>query len=563
MPNKIELDPSLAEDFVTEAEEYLDNIDQKLLDLESQLADRDCVDDIFRAIHTIKGLAGFLELELISELSHKLETLLDEIRKQKREATQEVIDLLFQGIDLIRKLISDVEQTLSKGETVYSASTQLANETGLLLDDLGRILDGSKPMAGEKKDKNKNLTHSEDAPAPQKKEADVSSKPSKKKTKRKTKTKPPESNAGSELNAGSNKKTDQQSASSESEKPSFEIPKKLYDDFQIEAEEHLDICDQSLITLDKHRDNHEAINNLFRSIHTIKGSASYLGLKSISTFTHALEELLDIIRAQDSFHLADELMDIFFESIDCLKGMIQTPNDPDILRRSHDLLNKILAEKEKLQEDNASKLLHVQETPKKNSPEHIFMESARQFVESYKNCINKLKEENPPNTNTLEVLERVISSLISSATYMGYDRLQKIAELSQETLQSLKAGEIASPLAAVQFLEDNLKEITSFLNEIERGASNKSSSEPVDSKASEESTSETTDQAESASQVSDETTPTSETAISSPRKESLVEGNRAKAADNTKSTASNTKTMRIDQRLLDVFMNLVGELIVT
>ncbi len=566
MPHQIELDPSLAEDFVTEASEYLDNIDQKLLDLESQLADQECVDDIFRAIHTIKGLAGFLELDLINELSHRLETLLDEIRKEKREATQEVIDCLFQGVDLIRKLIDDVEQTLVRGETVYAANPQLVDETGALLDHLGMILDGRQPMAGETKGKNKALKNVKDDTLSRKENAETSSKHSKKKTHKKSKIKQVNSNATAEKNSRSAQQTDQQANATESEKPTFEIPKKLYDDFQIEAEEHLDICDQSLVTLDKHRDSHEAINNLFRSIHTIKGSASYLGLKSISAFTHALEELLDIIRAQDSFQLADELMDLFFEAIDCLKRMIQAPTAPDILRQSHDLLNKILTEKETLQQNTANDLLHDQSKAKKTSPEHIFLESARQFVESYKTCIDKLKEENPPKSSTLDVLDRVISSLESSATYMGYSRLEKIVELSQETVNSLKNGEISSPLAAVQFLEDNLKEITSFLNEIERGISNKKSPALTDSDPEADTKEPNYDQekhVESTAQTRSKPASSVEATKPIAEPELAVSVNPQNAPGNGKAPTSNTKTMRIDQRLLDVFMNLVGELIVT
>ena len=74
-------DLSLLQDFVTETVEHLEEMEGNLLQLETDSANREILNDIFRSVHTIKGAAEYLGLERIAELSHKLENLLDQIRE--------------------------------------------------------------------------------------------------------------------------------------------------------------------------------------------------------------------------------------------------------------------------------------------------------------------------------------------------------------------------------------------------------------------------------------------------------------------------------------------------
>ena len=576
---RVELDPTLAEDFITESEEYLDNIDQKLLDLESQLSDKECVNDIFRAIHTIKGLSGFLDLELISELSHKLETLLDEIRKEKREATSDVIDVLFQGVDLLRKLIDDVKHVLESDTYVYEPTEDRIAEVESLLNSIYHILQTNAAPS----------RHDVGAAHDNERHADAKSSPMDHQEERETMAEAKHHEEPAKTADESQPKQDQQTtpAVNEPNSTGFQIPEKLYKDFQIEALDHLEICDQALITLDKQRNNLEAVNNLFRSIHTIKGSSSYLGLKSIAAFSHGLEELLELIRRKEAFHLADEFMDILFESVDCLKGLVESPQDPDRLKNSQQLLETIIEHKNRLQQDTGTDLLEAAPKVQKNSPEAIFLQTARQFVESFKVGIEKLKSEGTEDAKALTILERAIQSLKSSATYMGYSDLLNTVELSEKTLQALQKGEIPSPAGAIDFLEDQLKEITYFLNEVERNLDvpeppSVAESEPPQSEASagedtippeqdqpaaiaEEKTNKEQAKKGSHSSEPEHQKPTA----SEPQRQTPASVSPSKPApsangsDGEKKPASGPKTMRIDQRLLDVFMNLVGELIVT
>ncbi len=104
-------DQSLIEEFVTEAKEHLETVENELLVLEEQQenVDRAVIDRIFRAVHSIKGAAGFLGLKVINDLSHAAETLLSDIRAGERTPTPELVDLLLRAGDRLTALLDDLD----------------------------------------------------------------------------------------------------------------------------------------------------------------------------------------------------------------------------------------------------------------------------------------------------------------------------------------------------------------------------------------------------------------------------------------------------------------------
>lgn len=105
------IDLSLLEDFVTGAGESLDEMENALLELETEPNNNELLNTIFRAMHTIKGAAQFVGLDKVSALSHVLEDLLDLLRNGQKEATLEIVDLLIKTKDRISLLVSDLERT--------------------------------------------------------------------------------------------------------------------------------------------------------------------------------------------------------------------------------------------------------------------------------------------------------------------------------------------------------------------------------------------------------------------------------------------------------------------
>jgi two-component system, chemotaxis family, sensor kinase CheA len=75
--NELARDPELLNDFITESREHLNTIELQLLALDQDAANVEALHSIFRGFHTIKGLAGFLGLDAIQQLTHEVETVLD------------------------------------------------------------------------------------------------------------------------------------------------------------------------------------------------------------------------------------------------------------------------------------------------------------------------------------------------------------------------------------------------------------------------------------------------------------------------------------------------------
>ena len=112
-PNAIAQDLELIGDFVNEAGEHLATIESQILVLERDPTAADPLNAVFRGFHTIKGLAGFLDLSDIREVSHEVETLLDRARNQELLLTPSIIDVVLESADYLKRAVSWVHAGLS------------------------------------------------------------------------------------------------------------------------------------------------------------------------------------------------------------------------------------------------------------------------------------------------------------------------------------------------------------------------------------------------------------------------------------------------------------------
>ncbi|HEV7766979.1 MAG TPA: chemotaxis protein CheA [Thermoanaerobaculia bacterium] len=110
-------DDRAREEFTSEAEELLDTLSRDLVDFESQGQNvrPELVNKIFREVHSLKGLAGMLGFGDISELSHSLEDMLDRLRMGKIEFSKELIDLLYDSIDSLNRLVISINDPSLSG----------------------------------------------------------------------------------------------------------------------------------------------------------------------------------------------------------------------------------------------------------------------------------------------------------------------------------------------------------------------------------------------------------------------------------------------------------------
>lgn len=123
-------DLPLVAEFVTEASGHLEQAEQDLLVLEDNPADKEAISSLFRAFHTIKGVAGFLNLGQIQSLAHATENLLDRAREGHLQLTGGATAIVLRALDLMKGLVGDLDLA-AKGNHIVSPAagvTRLCDE---------------------------------------------------------------------------------------------------------------------------------------------------------------------------------------------------------------------------------------------------------------------------------------------------------------------------------------------------------------------------------------------------------------------------------------------------
>ncbi|MEK4565723.1 chemotaxis protein CheA [Alkalihalobacillus sp. FSL R5-0424] len=94
--------------FLDESQEHLQAVNDHLLKLEKQPEDESIVGEIFRSAHTLKGMSATMGYEDLAHLTHNMENVLDLIRNKKKQATTEIIDIMFQSVDSLENMVNDI-----------------------------------------------------------------------------------------------------------------------------------------------------------------------------------------------------------------------------------------------------------------------------------------------------------------------------------------------------------------------------------------------------------------------------------------------------------------------
>ena len=133
--NRQDID-ELTEVFVEESQEIVESLEKDVLDLEQyvehpETLDRELINNIFRYVHTLKGNSGLAGADKLRDLAHKLESLLDRLRKDKMPLTGAMVNILFAGIDRFKEMLQEIITGTDRGVVIAD-----------LLDHLEIILAG-------------------------------------------------------------------------------------------------------------------------------------------------------------------------------------------------------------------------------------------------------------------------------------------------------------------------------------------------------------------------------------------------------------------------------------
>jgi len=577
-----------------EALDLLGDIDAATLELEKDETNQDLVNRLFRAFHTIKGSGAMFGFDEVAGFAHHVETTLDCVRSGHVRVTNELIDLILAARDAIGILLvkSEAEQNATSGDRDQ------------IVKDLGR-LQGATPAASE-------IIPSE--PQPSQQPADRSAPnvpmtyrvhfaPGRDVLKRGVnplallnelsrlgkaaitaqvdhvpsldELVPEESYLAWDVTLTTSEPIaavrdvfvfvedeceleiteckdcpDLEPQPASDEVPTGEIGEvsgQLLREFQLEASEHIEACDRALVDLDRQRQDREAIGVFLRGIHSIKGTSSYLGLTTISKLSHALESLLETVRDEKGKQVTDEQLDLFSSVLDALKALVADPEAKPDKSICESLLARLSSENAGLERQAEGSECAVPTVKSCASDNQVFLNSAKQYIESMGDLLRDASRQGSLVEPNLGALTRSCRSLRSSAEYMGYAELARRCEEVDGQLELIR-NQGAAPLPTIERIQCLFQDIKASFAEVEAPRNVAGKATGVDVGA--------TSKAPSVKPGA-----TGDRRSSDDRR--AGEDRRAGRDRRAGGEAAAVKTMRIDQSMLDVFMDLVGELIVT
>ncbi|MBR1860356.1 MAG: chemotaxis protein CheA [Lachnospiraceae bacterium] len=138
--------------FLDETNEHLQNLNTQILELEQDPENADTVNEIFRAAHSLKGMAGTMGYKRMQNLTHDMENVFSEVRNGNIKVQPEMVDVLFQCLDALQEYTDNIKNTADEG----------TNDNEPLIRQLNDILN-NKGMGGSS-DAPKTETKAEEAP---------------------------------------------------------------------------------------------------------------------------------------------------------------------------------------------------------------------------------------------------------------------------------------------------------------------------------------------------------------------------------------------------------------
>ena len=138
--------------FIDETAEHMQNLSDCIMSLENDPDDKDTINEIFRAAHSLKGMAGTMGFKRMQHLTHDMEDMFQEVRNDNIKVTSEMIDILFECLDAIEGYADNIKATSDEG----------TEDNQILIDKLNAFLNGKAAPAPASK---------EEAPAAETEEA--------------------------------------------------------------------------------------------------------------------------------------------------------------------------------------------------------------------------------------------------------------------------------------------------------------------------------------------------------------------------------------------------------
>ncbi len=253
----------------------------------------------------------------------------------------------------------------------------------------------------------------------------------------------------------------------------------IFAEFVVEAREHLDSIEPRLLDLEKNPEDKSLLDEIFRSIHSLKGASGFLGLNKINTLAHRGENVLDELR-KGKLQLTPEIMDLILETTDVLRTFLDeletrgTEPDLDIeglLQRLDEVrATPICKELEDKSRDKSA----ATSSPGSYKltvfgPEHLldFLEEAEETVSQLNGHLIQL-EQNPQDEELINNIFRSFHNLKGNSGLIGYQELNKLTHIAENLLNRVRNKELEVSSGLVDLLLKSVDVISELLDNIDR-----------------------------------------------------------------------------------------------
>ena len=348
----------LLDDFLIDAREHLENIEMEVIALKDNPESMDIINSLFRSFHTIKGLAGFVEQEIIQKLAHRTETLLSDSKKGKLKITPSIVEIFLKSSDYIKKICDDISLN-SNDEFLATVDEHLNNIEILAAGNIDTLPPQEAPVPAVQEVHAEAIVGQPDEQPVIEEEYssipelnfDMGPEPAEQQQGTESTA---DDAADADLSAALGKEiaAEKKSSSSlydddsEDMDMSFLITPDMVERFIQESEELLHEIEDTLLKWINSPEDTEHVSTLLRGFHSIKGNAGILGYADLERLSHNIETILESLKSGLSIDkikaskILLKMVDIFRETF----VNISQENDGTIkhLDLHMELLNSIL-----------------------------------------------------------------------------------------------------------------------------------------------------------------------------------------------------------------------------
>lgn len=268
-------------DFVQESQDMIEQLEPTIIELGRDV-DPDTINAVFRLFHSMKGSAGFLEFNHITNVAHSAENLLDNVRSGKLILQPEHVNLLCESCDFSKEALEQVSETYSDAAMAAKAAT--------MVDKLKEIMNQNDGATAE--------AAAEPSPS-----IDAE----------------PEQELDLELPYATG--ATEKAAADETDDYILDITDEMVERYIQEAEELLEGAEAGLLEWEKDPSNTDSLSLVFRNIHSFKGNSGFFGYANLEQLSHNIENVLDNIKNGGSFRVENPF-EVLLGAIDALKDCV-------------------------------------------------------------------------------------------------------------------------------------------------------------------------------------------------------------------------------------------------